>query len=282
MHIAEKDFSRLYSLSWREQKEKCSIILGLSRDAAEVIAEKLNEKSPILWFSKEEFGFKVFGGNFNAKKYGYDECATINHLEDGSIELVFDLIFIKDKEAMQYIYACASTIHVITLSLEEIPEKEIKDPLPQFIQLRTLCYRHKPGGHGGNIHGEMNKDVKRYLINHFNKKGKILDNVLEALLKAAEITSGEKKKAERSLYWAEVRSETGFLSINCPGNSCGLNTEKTDEHYWLTKEGKKEEDFGMDLICHNVDGIMQQMLLLSALAALSDEVKKYYLENIGA
>jgi hypothetical protein len=282
MHVAEKDFPRLYNLSWREQKGKCSIILGFSRDAVEVITEKLNENSPILRFSKEEFGFKIFRDNFNAKKYGYDECATINQLKDGSVELIFDLIFIKDKEAMQYIYACAATINAIVLFLEEIPEKEIRDPLPQFMQLRTLCYRHKVAGHGGSIHGEMNKDVKKYLINHFNTKGEVLNDVLKALLKAAEIMSGEKKKAERNLYWAEVRSETGFLSINCPGNSCGLNTEKTDEHYWLIKEGKKEEDFGMDLICHNVDGIMQQMLLLAALAALSDEVKKYYLENIGA
>jgi hypothetical protein len=177
---------------------------------------------------------------------------------------------------MQHLFACAATIHVLINSLMSIPEKEIKDSLPQFITIFTACCKNKPFGHGGNIHGELNKDVKRYLMDHYQEKGEILKKVLSALLKAAEKIGG--KRSNRSLYWAKVRSENGFLSIDCPGNSCGLNTDKPDDYDSLRRE-REERDFGMDLICHNVDEIYQQIVLIAALAALSDEVKKYYLQS---
>lgn|GEM_PF-2755728 len=275
IHVAEKDFPRSYDFSWR----KDSIVFGISRDAVDIVSREIEDDFPSLEYPKNEFGFEKFGCDFNAERYGYDDCASVSRLADGSIELSFSLILVKDKESLQHICACAATIHVLTNFLMRIPEREINDPLPQFICISTECCRNKSGGHGGHIAGELNKDVKRYLINHYRTKGERLSIVLRVLLRAAEVLSGKKKRAEKNLYWAEVRSEKGFLSIDCPGNSCGLNTEETDEAFFLLKKGMKEEDFGMDLICHNVDDILQQVVLLAALAALSDEVKKYYLNS---
>ena len=275
IHVAEKDFPRLYSFSWRND----SIVFGISRDAVDIVAEEIKDDFSGLEYPKNEFGFERFGCDFNAERYGYEDCAVVSHLTDGSVELSFNLILVKDKESMQHICACAATIHILTNFLMRVPEKEINDSLPQFMCVTTACCRNKLGGHGGHITGELNKDVKRYLVNHYRTKGSKLSIVLKALLRAAEVLSGKKKKAEKNIYWAEVRSETGFLSIDCPGNSCGLNTEETDEAYFLLKKGMKEEDFGMDLICHNVDDVLQQIVLLAALGALSDEVKKYYLNS---
>ena len=86
----------------------------------------------------------------------------------------------------------------------------------------------------------------------------MLKGVLRAMLKAAEKISGKNKRGIQSLYLAEVRdNKFGFLSIDCPGNSCGLNTEHADERDFLLRD-KSEKDFGMNLICHNVDTIGQQ------------------------
>lgn len=279
IHIAEKDFPRMYSFSWRENGTDCSIVFQISRDAISIVSEELKGDSYMVECEKKEFGFKKFGSDIYAKRYGFDDCAIVNQLEDESIELIFELVTVNNDKSMQHLFACAATIHVLTNSLMSVPEKEIKDSLPQFITISTACYKNKPFGHGGNIHGELNKDVKRYLIYHYEKKGETLKSVFSALFKAATKINGKKlDRLSKSLYSAEVRTENGFLSIDCPGNSCGLNTEETDEAYSLLKQGKKEEDFGMDLICHNVDTILQQIVLIAALAALSDEVKKHYLQ----
>ena len=280
IHVAEKDFPRMYRFSWRKTRTECSIVFEISSDAINIVTEYLKEDSHMIICEKEEFGFKRFGANINAKKYGFDDCAIVNQLKDGSIELIFKLVTINSEESEQYIFACAATIHVLLNSLMSVPEKEIKDSLPQFITISTACYKNKSSGHGGNIHGELNKDVKRYLIYHYKEKGQILKEVFAAILKAAEKLGGKREdKLTKSLYWAKVRSSKGFLSITCPGNACGLNTKETDEAYFLLRDGKKEEDFGMDLICHNVDTIGQQLVLIAALAALSDETKKYYLQS---
>jgi len=279
IHVAEKDFPRMYSFSWKENGTDCSIVFQISRDAISIVSEELKDNSYMVECEEEEFGFKKFGSDIYAKRYGFEDCAIVNQLKDGSIELVFELVTVNNEKSMQHLFACAATIHVLTNSLMSVPEKEIKDSLPQFITISTACYKNKPHGHGGNIHGELNKDVKRYLMYHYEKKGEILKSVFSALFKAATKINGKKlDRLSKSLYSAEVRAENGFLSIDCPGNSCGLNTEKTDEAYYLLRQGKKEEDFGMDLICHNVDTITQQIVLIAALAALSDEVKKHYLQ----
>ena len=278
IHAAEGDFPRMYSFSWRKCGTKCFIILEISRDALEIVSAGLNKDSNLIESQKEEFGFDCFKYNLKSSRYGFNNCSTTKQMPDGSVELSFELVFLKDKEAMQHLNACASTIHVIAIVLDSIPEKEINDPLPQFMHIATSCCKNKRGGHGANIHGEFNKDVKRYLLNHYKTKGGRLKAVLSALLVAAEKLSGKKHKEEKNRYWAEVR-ERAFLSIDCPGNACGLNTEENDEAYFLLKKGKNEEDIGMDLICHNVDGVSQQIVLIAALASLSDEVKKYYLQQ---
>lgn len=276
IHIIKEDFPRMYSFSWRENGTDCSIAFEISRDAANIVTERIKNNSPMLDYGKKEFGFKKFGSDLNAEKYGFEDCAIVNRLDDGSVELIFELITINNDKALQYIFACAATINILLNVLMSIPEKEIKDSLPQFMTISTACCKRKDFGHGGNIVGEFNKDVKRYLMHHYDKKGEVLKEVLSALLKAAEKLGGRKSnRLTRSLYWAKVRGENGFLSIDCPGNSCGLNTDKPDEYWSLSRE-RDEKDFGMDLICHNVDEICQQIVLIAALAALSDEVKKYY------
>lgn len=279
IHITKEDFPRVYDFSWRENGTNCSIVFEISRDAVSVVAKCLKDYAPMLDYGKKEFGFKEFGNNLNAERYGFEDCAIVNQLKDGSVELVFELITINNSKALQYIFACAATINVLLNVLMSVPEKEIKDPLPQFMIISTACCKSKSFGHGGNIHGELNKDVKRYLMHHYEEKGEELEEVFSALLKAAEKIGGRKSdKLTRSLYWAKVRGEKGFLSIECPGNSCGLNSDEPDE-YWSLSRDREERDFGMNLVCHNVDEICQQIVLIAALAALSDEVKKYYLES---
>lgn len=274
VNIIEEDFPRMYSFSWRK-KPNYSIVIEISQDAVELMA-KIKKNAPVLIYHFEEFQFKEFADDINGKMYGFENCASINRFKDGSIELVFELKTIKDKESEQYLYACSATMNVIFILLDSIPEKEINDPFPQFIKIGTACCKNKPSGHGGNIGGELNKDVKRYLSYHYLKKGKNLKNAFSALTAAASILNG--KKVNLGNYWAEVRSETGFLSIECPGNSCGLNTDNPEKYRSLL--GKREEkDFGMDLICHNVDTLFQQTVLIAALAALSDEVKKHYIRR---
>ncbi|MFA5432513.1 MAG: hypothetical protein WC319_06525 [Candidatus Paceibacterota bacterium] len=278
IHIAERDFPRMYSFSWREGETDCFIVFGISRDATNIVTEKLKKHYHVLDYLNEEFGFKKFGSDFNVKRYGFEDCAIVDQLKDGSVELIFKLVAINNKKTEQYLFACAATIHVLVDFLMCVPEREIKDSLPQFITISTACYGNKLHGHGGNIHGELNKDVKRYLIYHYKNKGEILELVLKAMLKAAAKIGGKKEdELTMSLYSAKVRKENGFLSIDCPGNSCGLNTKDVDERYFLLRK-IKEEDFGMDLICHNVDTIGQQIILIAALAALSDEVRKYYFQ----
>jgi hypothetical protein len=274
VHVAEKDYPRMYSFSWREDGANCSIALEISCDSIDIVSEQLKAGSYRIERLMKEFSFEKFGSDFNTERYGFENCAIVRHMEDGSVELIFEM---QAMNSAKYLFASAATMHAVVICMSAIPEKEMQDPLPQFMTIETSCC-YRPRSHGGCIAGEFNKDVKRYLVHHYETKGEVLREVLHALLKAAEKISGKKKRAMQGLYWAEVRNESGFLSIDCPGNSCGLNTKNTDEDYMLLKE-KSEMDFGMDLICHNVDGIGQQMVLIAALAKLSDEVKKYYLKN---
>lgn len=280
IHVAEDDFPRMYNLSWRDDGADCFIIFEISRDAIGIVTEKLKDNSWVIEREKKDLSSSKFGDDLNSQRYGFDDCAIVNQLKDGSIELIFKLVTIDSEQSEHYIFACAATIHVLADSLMSIPEEEIEDSLPQFMTISTVCCKNRRGGHGGHITGEFNKDVKRYLMHHYEKKGEILRPVLNAMLKAAaKMGSKREDKLIKSLYWAKVKGDDGFLSITCPGNACGLNTKETDEAFSFLRNGKRKEDFGMDLICHNVDTIGQQLILIAALAALSDETEKHYLQS---
>ena len=162
VHVAEKDHPRMYSFSWREDGANCSIALEISRDTVDIVAEHLKDGSYIIESLMKDFGFKKFGNDFNTERYGFENCAAIRQLEDGSVEIIFEM---EAMNSAQHLFTSAATIHAIVTCLEPFPEKEIRDPLPQFMTIGTACC-HGYRCHGGTIAGEFNKDVKRYLIYH--------------------------------------------------------------------------------------------------------------------
>ena len=265
IHVNESGFPRIYSLSWKKEG-----IISFKINS--IVVDDLKGTKRLSSYGFKEFGFKRFCDNINEGEYGFDGCAKVNHLKDGSVELNFKLEAIgEDNKGLLYLFACAATWQILFNVFHNIPEKEIKNSLPQFIVLGTACCKNKMGGHGATIGGEISRDVKEYLSWHYVNKGEKLKEVFSALIKAASILNN--KRANPNYYWAEVRGESGFLSIDCIGNSCGLNTE---EVYTINKNQK---DLGADLVPHNIDSIFQQTVLIAALAALSDETEKHYLER---
>ncbi len=59
----------------------------------------------------------------------------------------------------------------------------------------------------------------------------------------------------------------GFITIDCPGNACGIHP---DHNAGL----RIEKDEGYEFTCHNVDSPAQQLTLLAGLAALHDKARK--------
>lgn len=127
------------------------------------------------------------------------------------------------------------------------------------LQLLLVSTITQAAAHGGSLHGTFSIPLTAWLATFPEH------SMLSAVSGAMKLVHKKLHPFSHHLYndyhFAASMGGNGWLNITCPGDACGLNPH----HNSMISPGR-----GYEFECHNVDTADQQLVLLSALAALTD------------
>lgn len=160
-----------------------------------------------------------------------------------------------EREEVIYDYSDAYAVSAslgLLFAFMRFPEVETTCSLPQLMLIETVTIREN---HGGSLYGEFSKDLVRFLRSLAQPcEIKSMVSVMQAVW---EKMDGRMQGFYEHSFRSHLR-DSGRLIVDCPGDACGLHP---DMHYSGGNDGYKFN-------CHNTDTMMQQLVLLSALAEL--------------
>lgn len=284
--LIEEDFPCWYELSWQEKKP--AIILRIHEDFIKDF-KPTSESSVLVRHFMEEFKFTDFAGNLNSD-FGFNKALKFVKEKNDFSEFLIELPVVRKKASKtcslcngsgessfleenclscngsgkQDTYNWQPTDEIsaslsMLLSKLKLFERKTSASFPQLLTVQTVTQRSQNGGALGGTYGVSLCKWLRSL-----EVGIPLSEVVQAIKTAySHMFAGLRGSDENNLK-AYLNTEAGSLIINCPGNSCGLHPSD-----WCIEEGQ-----GYHFSSHNVDTSMQQLTLLSGLAALHDKARK--------
>lgn len=206
--------------------------------------------------------------NFTAQRlFGFDGCAHVVH-QEGEVLIRFPLVPEKIMQTALSLHMLLWSIDVLLVSEEE--KKGSMGNRQQFFTISTCCKRGGVMGHG--VFGYVYPVFRQWLV-RAAEKGIDLGRVEAALqntycsLRAFKSKKEEKRTVHllRHDFRAYITDDGRFF-FSCPGNACDLA---------IYPEGSyRDLEFPVEFSCHNLDTALQQLTLLSGLAALSDLARK--------
>lgn len=133
--------------------------------------------------------------------------------------------------------------------------EDVPTELKQAFTITSCC---EIGLHGHSVGGYASPSFIRYLefIASDSKTSMCSDEAIKAMEVVYSKLFGKLKNYNR--FTACVT--TGQLVMSCPGNACEIHTEYRRNF----GDGR-----GEDIVCHNLDSAVQQITLLSGLAAIN-------------
>ena len=276
-----------YGLSWRQKKP--AIVLKIHKDFIASI-KPVSEDAPIIKSLKEEFKFKRFVGSFEGN-FGFDDAFILAGEKENFVEFIIKIpkvkkwtnkncsycngsgkeIFVDSrrdcyhcegtgKERIfdwQPAYRISANFTVFT-TLAQFPKVETSAPFLQLMTINTTT-----GMDYALLDGE-------YCIPFVKWLSSLSRNSIPEMIQAMKIAYNRMlglRKFDQFHFRASVDFESGWLNVDCPGNSCGLNPAHGAGY-------DMERGLGYEFDCHNVDTPMQQITLLAGLAALHDRARK--------
>lgn len=279
-----------YELAW--QKKTPAIILRVHKDFIKTVPV-LSEKNPLIGKLMKDFQFSSFSGGFD-RNFGFNNTLFEGTFEytgekDEFTEFLIRIPKVKvkthencrycggsgyeeesDRECLhcdgtgiKYDYKwqpanAVSASFTIFFWLANHPDKEdTSAPFPQLMTVETIT---REGMHGGSLSGEISIPLRKWLISLGD--GVNIPEMLQAMKKAYAQMLGVHNFDEFH-FRVDVRENGGFIA-DCPGDACGVHPSS-----WYMQ---KEE--GYEFSCHNVDNPVQQITLLSGLAALHDKARR--------
>lgn len=288
--ILEEFIPCWYELSWRSGK-KPSIILRIHKDFISATGE-IPAWAPIVNMLKKDFNFSGFDGKLDGKWLGFEKALRrVKQSDEDFVVWAADIPkikkrtqkkcgycggsgqdeFIPDKKCLmckgkgkEYVYdwqgayAISASFTVFFRALL-FSEKETSCSLAQLMTILTIT--DKKQWHGGSLSGEFSFSLVEWLRS-LNEDRERLSRIVSTMKAAHRRMVGLEsyQKCEfRLLLWLD-----GGLCFGCPGNACGINPAFDYKSYGT----------GHKFSCHNVDTALQQITLLSGLAALHDMARK--------
>lgn len=159
-----------------------------------------------------------------------------------------------------YAISASFTVFFMAASLWLDKSKKSSCKLPQLILVDTVTLQDM---HGGSLGGTYSVPLVRWL-SAFRPDTEMVE-MAEAMKTAWRRMFGELRDYEEYSFWAKVAYKNGWLNVSCPGDACGLHPSDGNI---------SESGVGYEFSCHNVDTPMQQITLLSSLAALCTRARK--------
>lgn len=277
MNILIKDVPCYYELSWKNDPP--TIVFRVHEDfIAET--ENISEDATIVNHYSDILELKSFSGDL-VKSFGFEEGfltkqdnefvelhgilpkAKILHCGCDNPEDCFSCKGTGEKRAadMEKIWLLAVNINIL-LTLFDYKKVTTSSKLSQLLTVRTGI-NPKRSLHSSPIMGEFSKKLTNWL------KTKPTDT---EMLKVSEVMKAAQKHIWRLSEFNMVRAvllhDYRYLTLNCDGDACGIHPTHS-AHSTL-----KEENIGCEFTCHNLDNPIQQLTLLSGLAALHDQARE--------
>lgn len=194
--------------------------------------------------------------------FGYGQCGSVEE-RDGETHLSME---IQDGFHLHYI---ASTIHVLTNALSSpLIEGEESNQVQQ-LDLFTVCKMGEVYGHafGGHVSSSLTRFL---LLVAKNTPGEgdvpMPQRVIDAMREAWRACSSYETKFPSDFRGTITRD--GRFMIACPGNAC-------DVAIYPDMVYGDIDEYGAGLSCHNLDTAVQQISLLSGLAALCELAREH-------
>jgi len=278
-----------YELSWNGLTP--AILVKTHRDFLKIVPPL--EKAPIVVSFMKEFEFSKFDANIQTGDFGFE--GAFKRIKEENDFVVFQVpIPVAKKQTgrvcpecrgkkidkdfggkcffcdgagketridWQPLYAVSAsfTLFFESASLWIGEEKITSCLFPQLILINTITLRDQ---HGGSLDGTYSIPLADWLR---SRHGTEMGCMVEPMVSAYRRLYGKVDELDRHSFWARVENEQGWFNVSCPGDACGLNPADS----WGPKLGE-----GYRFGCHNVDTPMQQLTLLSGLAALCDQARR--------
>ena len=288
MNVLIRDrLPRWYGISWREANP--AILLSIHRD---FLADfpKIKPDAPEVLARVQEFGFSLFDGS-SQPYFGFDQCLTRQEGNGEFVEFVAPLPIVcketdrpcqncegsgndtlrdgkclycngrgtEEEYTWRGAFAISASLNLF-FRLACFPEKRTSAAAPQLLTVRLHTAR---GMHGGELGGMYGIPLAEWLRSQPLHTG--IPEMVRAMKAAYGHMLGASRVNEYNEYSfrAAIDHQNGWLSVDCPGDACGLNPVRSPE------PGR-----GYELSSHNVDTPAQQLTLLAGLAALCDRVRR--------
>lgn len=280
-----------YELAFKGVNGNAELVLRVHLDyAAEIGGGIPDSDIPIVNRAQKNFAFTNFAGRFG-KDIGFEGALKyLGTAKDGFLEYLVPTPLCRkitdtpcsgcngtgkdedfDDEPCKFLcengknivydyreaFAVCASLSIF-LPMMEFPEVTTTAPVPQLL---TVITGASIGNAGCPISGSYGRELVHYL------KSRRSQNIceMEAAMKVVwERMDGKIDRFYKHSFAAHVQGEYGWLTIDCPGDATGLHPS---DHY-------RNEDFGYDFTCHNLDHPIQQLSLLAALGALSYTVRR--------
>jgi hypothetical protein len=281
-NIVWKDIPCWYELLWNDK-----LVLRVHKDFAN-IATIVEEDLPIVSYFMKEFRFSSWKGDIK-KDFGFDNALKYKGDKDDFVEFFIPIPKVKEyiNEPCRYCQGrkfdtiindkcgfCEGTgkehvmnwksAQAISASLNVFftlacyPEARTSAKFPQLMTIQ-LSTRHDLNGSA--LGGEFSVSFCRWL-NSF--KGRfVFPKAVKAMQKAAKKMFGS---IDNEGFGFRAGIEDGGVSINVPGNACGI--------YGARDYSFENREIGGKFESHNVDTPMQQLEILIGLATLHDYARK--------
>lgn len=273
-----------YELSWQERKP--ALILRVHKDFITNL-KPIREEWSFIQSLKEEFQFRNFISDFGGN-FGFENALQRKEKNDW-IEFVGMIPKVeitkgnckkcggsgKDEERWDgdclychgsgknfvydwhSVYALSASLSIFFWVASRPPEKDTSASFPQLMVIETVI---RKGDYGGSLSGEISISLRKWLSS-FGDHSKIPEMVQAMRTADAQMFISSRSHE----YYFRVSIEGGGFSVSCPGNACGIYT---------TSHGYIKEGEGCSFSSHNVDTPMQQITLLTVLAALHDRARR--------
>lgn len=292
--INHENMSCIYDLSWN--KKIPAIILKIHKSFIENFPNFYSSR--IVPYFMKEFGFRFFDQfrkNLLGDLYfGFDQCCRKIGEENNFwiFEIPIPVIeewlnescdeckgFGKDKHEEKCLYCngtgrekvfktkrayaiCASLCLLFELAPQRWEKKFKTDcDFPQLLILETSIQKNIQ--HGGTFGGIYSVPLVKFLAS-FEPNTEICE-MINAMTSAHKKMFGKFDSFNKCYTWAKVAYKHGWLNVSCYGDACGLHPANSFV---------SENECGYRFDCHNVDTPMQQIILISGLAALCDKARK--------
>ena len=270
----------VYEVSYQKGNPPC-LILRINKEFLEKNKKRKPSEETISSY-KKEFSFKKFSF-FENNLFGFDNALGRGKVKGEFVEYIIKLIPFKRKtsnpckycygtgrnknlhmkcsfcegEKLETIYdytplnAISASFELLTRLIES--SEEISNSKKSQLFTFQLGIGYEKASYP--IWGSYGIEFCCWL-NSFSK-GKRFPDVIKAMQEVYEFIY---QKEGTSYDFDAYVEENAWLIINCPGEACGIHPEG---YSW--KKGQ-----GRDFSCHNMDTPVQQIILLTALAVLSD------------